>query len=304
MAQQGEQSGQAVPMEFDAAEFAAQIRHEWDAVAEDWGRDDWRDFVEAAAGPLSDRLIDMARVGDGDRILDLGTGVGEPAARVAERIGPRGRVVGLDLSPRMVEIGNRRLRRLRLDDRVELRVGDAGRPEVPEESFHAALSRWVLMLVPDLPAALGRIRRTLVPGGRLAVGLWGHPTRVPMITVALRLAETMMPEAAQPPPGAPAHLWRHGADAFADLMRQAGFGEVETDRVAVAFAFDSPADYADFIVAMAGPMRVVADSMSPEERAGMMGALQGAVADFAAPDGRIHLVNEVLCIAGSRPLQE
>ena len=86
--------------------------------------------------------------------------------------------------------------------------------------------------------------------------------------------------------------------------RQAGYEEVETDRVAVAFAFDSPADYAEFIVAMAGPMRVVADSMSAEERAGMMGALQGAVAGFAAPDGRIHMVNEVLCIAGSRPLQE
>lgn len=287
------------PEGFDAAEFAEQIRHEWDAVAEDWGREDWRDFVEAAAAPVSERLIAMAGVGPGHRVLDLGTGVGEPAARVAEHVGPAGQVLGLDLSPRMVEIGNRRLRRLGLDDRVELRVGDAGRPEVDDGAFHAALSRWVLMLVPDLVGALGRIRRTLAPGGRLAVALWGHPTRVPMISVALRLAATMMP-APPPPPDAPTHLWHRGAHGFAALMEEAGFSDVETGRVPVAFSFDTPGDYSEFIVAMAGPMRVVADSLPAAERDGMMQALAGAMADYADADGRIHLVNEVLCIAGRR----
>lgn len=284
---------------FDPTEFVERIRHEWDAVAEDWGRDEWHSIVEAAAAPVSERLIAMAGVGEGHRVLDLGSGVGEPAARAADHVGPTGRVLGLDLSPRMVEIGNRRLQRLGLSDRVELRVGDAGRPQVDEASFDSALSRWVLMLVPDLTSALGRIRRALVPGGRLAVALWGHPTRVPMINAALRLAEVMMPEPPLPP-DAPTHLWHTGARGFAALMEEAGYRDVATDRVAIAFHFDSAEKYSEFIIAMAGPLRVVADSLPAAERGRMMGALAEVATDFADREGHVHLVNEVLCIAGSR----
>jgi SAM-dependent methyltransferase len=284
---------------FNPQEFNDHIRAEWDAVAEDWGRDEWRGRVEAAAGGVSQRLLDLARVGPGDHVLDLGTGVGEPAGLAARRVGEAGRVVGIDLSPRMVEIGRRRMDRLGLGGIVELHVGDAGRPAWPAESFGAALSRWVLMLVPDLPAALGRIRRVLVPGGRLAVGLWSHPSRVPMIALALGAAEEML----GPPPtpeGAPTHLWMHGAEGFAVLLEDAGFVDVEADAVISEFDFEDPYGYARFVTAMAGPLRVIANSLPPGPRQELQERLAAAARRFAGGDGPLTIRNETLCLAARR----
>jgi len=285
---------------FDADQFLAHIRDEWDAVAEDWGRDEWRDFVEAAAGGVSERLLSLARVGHGDRVLDLGTGVGEPAGRAALRVGSGGRVVGIDLSPRMIDVGRQRMLRLGLDGVVELHVGDAGYPPWPAQSFEAALSRWVLMLVPDLPAALQRIRDVLVPGGWLAVGLWSHPDRVPMISLALGAAAEML----GPPPmpqGAPTHLWMQGAEGFAALLAEAGFVDVEADAVSSEFAFDDAAAYARFITTVAGPLRVVADSLPPPARRELHERLAAAARRYAGGDGPLTMHNETLCIAARRP---
>lgn len=283
---------------FDEEQFIEQIRHEWSAVAEDWGEEERLQRLEEAAGVASERLLDMARVGPGDAVLDLGTGVGEPAATAAGRVAPGGHVVGVDLSPRMVEIGRRRLDRLGVTG-VELRVGDAGRPDFPPETFDAAVSRWVLMLVPDLVGALGRIRDVLVPGGRLAVGLWGHPSRVPMISLALGVAAELFPMPPQPP-DAPTHLWDRGADGFAELLEEAGYADVEADAVDTVFEFADAEDYVEFVTTMAGPLRVVSDSLAPLQRERLKRAMMDAVAGHAV-DGRIRLANETLCVAGRKP---
>lgn len=284
---------------FDKERFRDHIRAEWDLVADDWGREGWEARVEEAAARVSGKLLDMAQVGPGDRVLDLGTGVGEPAGRAARRVGEAGRVVGVDLSPRMVAAGNRRLERIGLDGIVELREGDAGDPDVPAESFDAALSRWVLMLIPDLAAALGRIRAKLRPGGRLAVGLWGHPSRVPMISLALSVAQQMV-DMPPPPPGAPTHLWMSGHQGFTPLMEAAGFGEIEHRSVTTVFKFPSPDDYTEFIITMAGPLRMATEAMPPEGRLALRAALSRAIGDFAG-SGPFTLVNETLCVAGRRP---
>ena len=167
-------------------------------------------------------------------------------------------------------------------------------------SFDAALSRWVLMLVPDLPAALLRIRRALVPGGHLAVGLWGHPERVPMIRAALAVAAEMMGGAPPMPPGAPGHLWDRGAAAFAALMAEAGFTDLRQEVEEVVFELDDGAAYAEFITAMAGPLRVVSDSLPPHQRGELARRLAAAAEPWRQEDGRVRMVNETLCIAGRR----
>jgi hypothetical protein len=156
------------------------------------------------------------------------------------------------------------------------------------------------MLVPDLPAALGRIRDVLVPGGRLAVGLWSHPQRVPMIALAFAAAEEMLgPMPTQD--GAPTHLWMDGPEAFAALLQAAGFTDVESDAVVSEFVFDDPPAYARFITAMAGPMRVLADSLPPDGRRELQDRLAAAARRYAGGDGALTMRNETLCLAARRP---
>src|SRR5690242_4514993 len=94
--------------ELDPRRFKSEQREAWSDVAPGW-RKQWRVF-EANAQRLSDRLVELARVGPGSRVLDVATGIGEPALTAARRVGPKGRVVATDLAPGMIAIVAERAR--------------------------------------------------------------------------------------------------------------------------------------------------------------------------------------------------
>jgi SAM-dependent methyltransferase len=284
---------------FDPAAFREQVRHEWDAVAADWGHAElWR-VVERAAQGLNDRLVELAGVAPGQHVLDLGTGVGEPAVTAARRVGPGGRVLGIDLADRMLEAGRRRVHSLGLTN-VELRLGDAQDPGLPESSFDGVVSRWALMLVPGLPGALRQLWHLLVPGGRFAVALWGHPERVPLISLAASAARELV-LAPAPPPGAPGPLWPHGLERLVEMAEAAGFTEVRSEVADSVFEFPSAPVYADFVCRMAGPIKVLVDGLEEDLRQRFQALLAERAAPRADSDGRLRLVNENLLVTGRRP---
>ena len=91
------------------------------------------------------------------RVLEVGGGPGELAARIAAELGCE--VVMLDVSPRMVELAQGR--------GVDARVGDVQELPFPDGSFDCAVAAWMLFHVPDLDRALAELARVLRPGGRL-----------------------------------------------------------------------------------------------------------------------------------------
>jgi ubiquinone/menaquinone biosynthesis C-methylase UbiE len=64
--------------------------------------------MEESAPIVSDKLVDLAQIQQGQKILDIGTGVGEPALTAARRVGPNGRVTAIDISPQMLAIARGR----------------------------------------------------------------------------------------------------------------------------------------------------------------------------------------------------
>jgi demethylmenaquinone methyltransferase/2-methoxy-6-polyprenyl-1,4-benzoquinol methylase len=106
------------------------------------------------------RVVELARVGPNDRVLDLACGTGDLAARSAA-LGAE--VVGLDLTPKMLELATRRC----TVARVHWCTGDICRLPISDISFSVVSVGYGLRNVPDLPAALAEIHRVLEPGGRL-----------------------------------------------------------------------------------------------------------------------------------------
>jgi ubiquinone/menaquinone biosynthesis C-methylase UbiE len=149
----------------------------------------WRryDAQEARlAAPLSARMLDLAGVGPGQRVLDLATGRGEPAIPAAHRVGPRGAVIGVDPAASLLAMARERADREGLDN-LELRAADAASPgELPAASFDAVLSRWGLMYMADPVAALRVARQALRPGGRLVAAVWAEPARVSYVDLPRR----------------------------------------------------------------------------------------------------------------------
>ena len=72
------------------------VRAEWQAVAGGWRR--WEPLFQSFTWPLALRMAAAVQVGDGQRVLDVGCGIGDPTLQIAVLVGPHGRVLGVDLS--------------------------------------------------------------------------------------------------------------------------------------------------------------------------------------------------------------
>jgi len=159
---------------FDAAQYKAALRHEWGVSAAGWKRH-W-DMWARGAQSVNDRLVELAGICPGHRVLDIATGLGEPAFTAARRVGPSGLVVATDLSPVLLALAREEAIRLGLRN-VEFREMDAEEPDLAPHAFDAALCRWALMFLPHLIRTLTRLRALLVPGGDSRPPYGGHPRR-------------------------------------------------------------------------------------------------------------------------------
>ncbi|MDO5852636.1 MAG: ubiquinone/menaquinone biosynthesis methyltransferase [Thermoplasmata archaeon] len=124
----------------------------------------WHRFMMRKAGDIS-----------GKRCLDVGTGTGEIAFHVAHTAGPDGRVIGVDITPRMLQLAEKKEAERDLPSKIEWRVGDALDLEFPDDSFSLVTSGYMLRNVTDIQQAVSEMHRVLVPGGRVVVAELSKP---------------------------------------------------------------------------------------------------------------------------------
>lgn len=133
-------------------------------------------WYDAIAGSTEkkyrDRGLEKLSAQPGERILEIGFGTGHCLVSLAQAVGSAGGVIGLDISDGMLAIARERLRKAGLDDRVELRLGDAANLDFIEAgSLDGVFMSFTLELFdnPEIPRVLGECHRILKPGGRIAV---------------------------------------------------------------------------------------------------------------------------------------
>lgn len=118
-------------------------------------------------------MIGLADIRPGMRVLDLATGKGEPLLRIARRVGPNGRVLGIDPLKDSLAVTRRRAEQEGLSN-IDLRAVPAEALELEENCFEAALCRWGLPYTQDPVSVLRRARRALTPGSPLVAALWSE----------------------------------------------------------------------------------------------------------------------------------
>ena len=207
---------------FDAAQYKVGQRQEWNAAANAWDR--WWETIERGSQPVSDRLVDVAGLGLGHRVVDVATSIGEPAITAAHRVGPSGRVVATDQSPQMLAIARRRAEAPGLQN-MDFREMDAEGLDLPDGAFDAVLCRWGLMFLPDLNLALRGMLPLLIPGGRMAACVWGIPPKTPLLSTAMGVMREMF-DLPPPPPGTPSPNGLADTAALEQAVSQAGFVDV------------------------------------------------------------------------------
>ena len=280
---------------FDPVQFKAQQRQQWGAVASGW-RKHWQAF-ERSAQPVSDRLIEMADLESGQRVLDVATGIGEPAVTAAHQVGPAGRVVAIDQAPQMIAIARERAAELGLRN-MDFQEMDAEALDLPESSFDAVLCRWGLMFLPDLAAALGQMCRVLIPGGRLAAAVWDVPAKVPSLSLPRAVLGQML-EVPPPAAGTPGPFSLADSTALEQALTAAGFADVKSERLTVTYEFTSTDAYVAF-VGEVSPINAQLAEQPATLRAEFWRAIGEAAQQYVAGDGRMRMDNEAICLVGHR----
>lgn len=118
---------------------------------------------------IREAYLDALQIQPGERVLDVGCGTGVVTRTVAQRLGPSGRVVGLDPSPVLLSIGREIAEREGLAQQIEFRVGDVRRLPFDEATFDVVLAITALSHSTDAEQAIPEMLRVVRPGGRIGI---------------------------------------------------------------------------------------------------------------------------------------
>lgn len=114
-------------------------------------------------------------LGTGETGLDLGAGTADLSIEVIRRSGPGTHMIGMDITPEMLEIGRTKLARMGLQDRIELRVGDAEHIDLPDNSVDGCCSAFTVRNLTDIRQGFREMLRVVRPGGRVVCLEISHP---------------------------------------------------------------------------------------------------------------------------------
>jgi SAM-dependent methyltransferase len=244
--------------------------------------------LDRALGPIDEIGQQRAEARPGERVVDLGCGCGASTLRLAERVGPTGKVLGVDISAPMLARARERAEGMPW---VEFHEGDAAAHRFAGDA-DLVYSRFGSMFFGDPRAAFTNLRRALRPGGRLCIVCWRSIDDNPWYLVPLRAAETLLAPLPPAEPGAP------GPFSFADearlrgVLAGAGFGEVALERrdLPVTLSSTGMAEAVEYAV-RAGPV----SRMLLEAGADAAARVRAAIAAALAP----HLRGERVELAAS-----
>jgi SAM-dependent methyltransferase len=267
---------------FDSVKFKESTRAQWESASEAWNR--WGSFIGRWLGQATEDMLDMARIGRGDRILDVAAGAGEQTLAAAKRVGPDGYVLATDISPTILGYAARAAREAGLKQVHTAELDGERHDTLDEGDFDAAISRVGLIYFPDQQRALKGIRQCLKPGGRLAAMVYSTPEANPFFSIPVsiirRRAKLPPPVAGQPGP------FSLGAEgALAASFAAAGFEVIEVKPVSSPLHLKSAAECVRFERESFGALHQMMSSLSEAERLETWAEIESELRKFEGPGG-------------------
>jgi ubiquinone/menaquinone biosynthesis C-methylase UbiE len=283
---------QATPRQQDKNEVISQ----WRESAPYWEKH--REIIRGMFVPVTQALIEDAKITSGQFVLDVATGPGEPALSIAGLVGPEGKVLGVDPVPEMVEAARREANRRGLQN-VSFEVAFAGVLPFQANTFDAVVSRFGVMFFPSPVDSVREMLRVLKPGGRVSMAVWHFAERNPFHYSLSQIVERYVDS----PPPAPDSLepFRFAAPGkLLAILSEAG-AEATSERL-LRFAIRAPISVEDYWAIrseMSDKLRAKLAMLSKEQLAELKREVLEALAAYYA-DGVMSFPAEVLIVSGGK----
>ncbi|MDX1417894.1 MAG: class I SAM-dependent methyltransferase [Candidatus Promineifilaceae bacterium] len=276
---------------FDPDQFKENRLQRWDESAPAWQR--FGEIWDRATQHISDRLIELAEIETGQRVLDIATGLGEPAVSAARRVGSTGQVVATDVSPVMLALARERATAIGIDN-IEFQQIDAEQLDFPGASFDAALSRWGITEFPNLSVALQRIRQHLSTPGQFAAAVWAEPAEVPFLAKPAGVLRQLF-DVPPPLPGTPNPFSLGDRKQLEQALAQAGFTKIHCETHTVTIEFPSFAAFRSYLEDASPLIQDILSKQPAERQAEAWQAIADAFQQYSQHYGSLQIPNGTLC---------
>lgn len=213
-------------MNKDLEAIREQQKASWNRFAAGWKK--WDPVTMEFLQPMKEAIINYLQPKDGQKILDIAAGTGEPALSIAASI-KNGVVTITDISEEMMEIAREKAIAKELSN-IETVICDASDLPFENGSFDAVSCRFGFMFFPDIQLAANEIYRVLKPGGRFATTVWNFPEKNFWVTAIMGTIMRLM-EIPPPPPEVPGMFRCCKPGRMRDILEKAGFNDIEEREV-------------------------------------------------------------------------
>jgi ubiquinone/menaquinone biosynthesis C-methylase UbiE len=231
--------------------------------------------------PVSDLLIDRAKVKAGERIVDIGCGCGATTIALAQRVGRSGHVSGIDISAPMLARA-RQVAPAGLP--VEFTLADATVHPFEPASFDLLASRFGVMFFAEPAISFANMRRALRPSGRLAFACWREPRENPWMMTPLHAVYKHVPKLPQLGPEDPGPFSFASEERVHRILGEAGFSDIKMEPCALSLdiAIGRGLDTAVETALQIGPAIRALEGQSPDVFAAAAHSIREALAPFVS----------------------
>lgn len=278
--------------QFDPVKYKNTTRDQWQTAAEAWYR--WSPTLKQWLGKATDKMLEMAGISVGHRVLDVAAGAGEQSITTAKKVGTTGYVLATDISSNILEFAEQMAKQVGLNN-IETQVMDGENLTIPDATFDAVISRVGLIYFPDQQRALKEMLRVLKPGGKVAAIVYSTPDKNKFFSVPVSIIRN---RAKLPPPlpGQPGPFSLGAEGVIEKTFTQAGFINVKSVLVDSPLLLPAAKDCVKFEKESFGALHQMMSGLTDTEKESVWKEIEEELKKFETDNGFIGPCEMVVAV--------
>ncbi len=267
--------------QFDPVKYKNTTHDQWQAAAEAWYR--WSPTLNQWLGKATEKMLEMAGVTTGHRVLDVAAGAGEQSITTARKVGPSGYVLATDISPNILEYAKHLTQKDGFKN-IETKVMDGENLVLENETFDAVISRVGLIYFPDQQKALKEMLRVLKPGGKVAAIVYSTPEMNKFFSVPVSIIRNRA-KLAPPLPGQPGPFSLGATGIIEKTFSLAGFKNIKSELVDSPLMLSSAKECVRFEKESFGALHQMMSGLSDSEKESVWEEIETELKKFENENG-------------------
>lgn len=267
--------------QFDPVKYKNTTHDQWQEAADAWFR--WSPTLNQWLGNATEKMLTMAGITTGYRVLDIAAGAGEQSITAAKKVGISGDILATDISSNILEYAQKMAQQNGISN-IKTKVMDGENLTLEDETFDAVISRVGLIYFPDQQRALKEMLRVLKPGGKVAAIVYSTPEKNKFFSIPISIIRNRA-QLPPPLPGQPGAFSLGAEGTIEKAFEQAGFVNVKSELIDSPLQLPSASECVRFEKESFGALHQMLGNLSNAEREAIWEEIERELQTFESEKG-------------------